>query len=620
MVKVKTIKSIVIILFLSILLSMSSGSTVYQTDIPANAQSSIAGIGVDSDPFAPSWEIIDTTIAPSPRYDHAMAFDPSRNVTLLYGGHDGTSILDDTWEFNHTSKTWKSIAYSAGYIQGAAMTYHNKSGMIYMIGGMDDLGNFLNSIYSFVDGVGWQLGTEYLADPLYRPGVAYNPSIDVIYVTGGLMPSESASMDVYEYNDTAGTIIDVGSSYGRYGHSAVYIPLYTEIWDEVPSDFGDDMLLMGGIIGSGTPSFTAQETEFDPMDNTLENFNTMGSGVPENIGSELYGIYDPSIQAVLYYGGHNDSHFINEIWITKLISPWTYDTYQMEVLNMPPPRAQLGLIYDTNMNNYLMFGGINDGSIYGDTWILNIIEPEGIPQIDSIDDCTYEQSDPNIISWNVIDTNPSRYIIYDNGSPFDQGQWSTGSITSNLQNFGLGIHEIQLWVNDTNGYYSTDTVLVTLVDTIDPVIQTPDDFGVDLGTIVSIQWNITEYNPSDYKIYNQGQLDVTDTLSGTSVVFEELLALGTHNITLLVYDTSLNSAKSTVIVTVNPVNSTVTETITEPVTETIAGTTITTTETITDIDTSILTEYLTNTGDVGLSFIIPGFMFFVSIVLIRKKR
>ena len=69
---------------------------------------------------------------------------------------------------------------------------------------------------------------------------------------------------------------------------------------------------------------------------------------------------------------------------------------------------------------------------YGDTWTLNIVEPEGRPQILSIDDCTYEQSDPNIISWDVSDTNPSHYIIYDDGIQFDQGQWITGSITTNL--------------------------------------------------------------------------------------------------------------------------------------------------------------------------------------------
>ena len=36
-------------------------------------------------------------MGPSPRFDHAMAFDTNRQSVVLFGGHVGR-VLNDTWE------------------------------------------------------------------------------------------------------------------------------------------------------------------------------------------------------------------------------------------------------------------------------------------------------------------------------------------------------------------------------------------------------------------------------------------------------------------------------------------------------------------------------------------
>jgi Immunoglobulin I-set domain len=44
---------------------------------------------------------ISTAIGPSARFAHAMAFDPMRGRTVLFGGYDGVApYLGDTWEFD----------------------------------------------------------------------------------------------------------------------------------------------------------------------------------------------------------------------------------------------------------------------------------------------------------------------------------------------------------------------------------------------------------------------------------------------------------------------------------------------------------------------------------------
>jgi hypothetical protein len=49
--------------------------------------------------------------APSPRYLAAMAFDPRRNVTVLFGGGDPASdkLFNETWEFS-AATGWKGMS------------------------------------------------------------------------------------------------------------------------------------------------------------------------------------------------------------------------------------------------------------------------------------------------------------------------------------------------------------------------------------------------------------------------------------------------------------------------------------------------------------------------------
>lgn len=61
----------------------------------------------EGSPEAESW-VSGPSNGPPPRSAHAMVFDQSRSVVVLFGGNSGNGPLPDTWEFNGSQ--WNEIS------------------------------------------------------------------------------------------------------------------------------------------------------------------------------------------------------------------------------------------------------------------------------------------------------------------------------------------------------------------------------------------------------------------------------------------------------------------------------------------------------------------------------
>jgi N-acetylneuraminic acid mutarotase len=81
--------------------------------------------------------------APSPRDSHAMAYDPSTDRVILFGGYDGQTRFADTWAYDPIKNKWTELR-PAGAVppgrSGHKMVYDSNTGKIVMFGGYD--GNF----------------------------------------------------------------------------------------------------------------------------------------------------------------------------------------------------------------------------------------------------------------------------------------------------------------------------------------------------------------------------------------------------------------------------------------------------------------------------------------------
>jgi hypothetical protein len=88
---------------------------------------------------------------------------------------------------------------------------------------------------------------------------------------------------------------------------------------------------------------------------------------------------------------------------------------------------------------------------------------ENAPLIDSPTDIEYEYlATGNGITWIPSDPNPDDYSIFRNGTIVGSGGWNGSSISILVDWLIPGVYEYTLIVNNTGGYFASDTVMVTV--------------------------------------------------------------------------------------------------------------------------------------------------------------
>ncbi len=78
---------------------------------------------------------------PTPRFFHAMAYDPTRSAVVLVGGRTGATTHNDTWEWNGTA--WrKTSGEDAGRRESFQVAYDSARAKLTLFGGYGDRGRF----------------------------------------------------------------------------------------------------------------------------------------------------------------------------------------------------------------------------------------------------------------------------------------------------------------------------------------------------------------------------------------------------------------------------------------------------------------------------------------------
>ncbi|MBD3158724.1 MAG: hypothetical protein GF309_08055 [Candidatus Lokiarchaeota archaeon] len=214
------------------------------------------------------------------------------------------------------------------------------------------------------------------------------------------------------------------------------------------------------------------------------------------------------------------------------------------------------------------------------------------------------------VSWELQDGHPVGYEVFHNGTSVQSGEWSvTGEIiTISLEGFGLGVHNLTIVATDIGGNTAADTVFVTVVDSENPTIDSPQDVSVaENATGVTVAWNASDDTPESYSIYKDGELFREGEWNSSEESISVLLdgfAVGEYNLTIVVEDAAGNTVSDTVIVIITEVTDTTT---------TATTTTSTTTETTPGIGDPL--------SSLGLVAAVVGAVIgIVIIVLVIRKR
>jgi hypothetical protein len=177
------------------------------------------------------------------------------------------------------------------------------------------------------------------------------------------------------------------------------------------------------------------------------------------------------------------------------------------------------------------------------------------PIVDSPSDITFEGgSTGHAIVWEPHSWSPAEFAIIDGSSELAGGPWEGAPIDISVDDFEPGVHEVKLTLYDTLGFSESDVVIVTVVDTTPPDINSPADVEFEEATTGnSVEWTCYDLYPDTYSVYVNSSIDISAAWAGGNIeIILDGLEEGFYNLTLVVEDTSGNSASDTVLVTVTP--------------------------------------------------------------------
>ena len=300
---------------------------------------------------AQTWSQLSPTGAtPQGRIYHTLAYDSVRDRGVLFGGLNGTSATNDTWEWAPLSNTWTQLspASSPSARQVMAFAFDASRGRTVVWGGFN--GTFLSDTWEW-DGTNWQqLGASPFAGRCAATMV-YDSKRQKCILFGGQAQS-SFTNDVWQWDGTAWTQLapSVSGAAGpapRFYQSMVY-------------DSREDRVV---VFGGANGSITFRDTwAWSPATAAWTQLSNTGPSAR----SQAAMIYEPRIDRVVLYDGESPSvQPISDTWILA------GNTWTLASDAPPPARRRHVIAYRPGTGKSLMFGGQQTGGVIAESWQLD---------------------------------------------------------------------------------------------------------------------------------------------------------------------------------------------------------------------------------------------------------
>lgn len=135
-----------------------------------------------------SWNRVQTPEAPSPRHDHAMAYESITGKVVLFGGLAGSEYVNETWTYNFTSGAWTLAETANAPPPGAGyqMAFDGYVGQVVLYGGRNDTELFDDTwTYDPVESVWTNTGASPSPPPRDDGMMAYDSTRYRIVLHGG---------------------------------------------------------------------------------------------------------------------------------------------------------------------------------------------------------------------------------------------------------------------------------------------------------------------------------------------------------------------------------------------------------------------------------------------------
>ena len=174
------------------------------------------------------------------------------------------------------------------------------------------------------------------------------------------------------------------------------------------------------------------------------------------------------------------------------------------------------------------------------------------PIMNTAADISYpEGSEGNEIFWLPFDNFLRDWTVTIDGEPWASDAWNFENITVNIDGLAYGTHTVFITVWDVDNNYVNDTVIVTVYDDTPPEISGLPDHVLYIDADLTIDWEVSDLNPTDYNVTVDGvEFDTGTWSSGILSVDFTGITTGHHNLTVIIYDVDGNMASDLVVVLV----------------------------------------------------------------------
>jgi len=277
-----------------------------------------------------------------------FAYDPDADRSILFGGYDGSSFYNETWEYNHNTNTWTNRfpSVSGGTLTGRTaimMAYYDSVDRMIMFGGIWLDGGQVRTNETWEYNYNTNTWTnrspthEGVLPPFILGGMAYDSSADrLIYIGGNDGSNNQNETWAYNYNN---------NTWWKLNPSFVGGTLSVTNMNGLVYDSGADRsILFGGDSTQGESFGNINDTwSYNANDNTWYKVNF------EDIGGELYGreafglVYDSTSGKTIVACGFIDldgpmNGFTNETWTLNMNEytatiTWTTDELSDSIVN-----------------------------------------------------------------------------------------------------------------------------------------------------------------------------------------------------------------------------------------------------------------------------------------------
>jgi hypothetical protein len=292
------------------------------------------------------WMQVVTGNAPLPRGGHAMAYDSNRNKVVLFGGYDGVTCLDETWEYDSSGWVQRFPANKPLPRLEPAMAFDSLNNVTVLFGGLLEAGNdnpqyFSNETWLW-DGSDWQ--QAYPANsPSARWGAAmvYDDDRNVAVLFGGWITY--GSYDTWEWDGADWTFRTNSGPTGRVDHVMAF--------DSVRNL----TVLHGGDTG-GALSFETWEWNGSSWTERFPSYTPMRR-------YDHAMAYDSFFNKTIMFGG-----WIQDRWAD---GTWEWDGLLWKDLVSPvnpSARSWHAMVYDSARRRIVLFGGDMEFGLDGETW------------------------------------------------------------------------------------------------------------------------------------------------------------------------------------------------------------------------------------------------------------